>query len=541
MPLSVIQTGTTLALLDSFGALTPLTLPTGITLREDVAPRWAVYDRNVILVNTPSQPLTIDPTGTVRLLTPKPPRIAPVLSAGSAGSLKGVFRARMTFVILDAAGNVLSESDYSPFSAAATITSTFLLASNLDISPDQISARRLYRTTNNGSVYFQWVDLDGNVITSVQDDVSDAGLALVGAPVLGTPPRLTLVAEFRGRLFGVGDVDVDHVRYSEAGLPYAWPADNLLQIPPIGSDAAGCVALIPRRDALGVGRNNTLVQITGTGAETAGNIDLDVVILSHELGVLSQESVQVFRDVAYFLWKDGVYSWGPSGIQCISDGTGSTVSTTNPLAGHGNVRSWFVTDTYFNRNAFNLAFAQMVPDRPVYRLFLASAGSSVVDRWIEYDIDEGTWWGPHKTDEFSPTSAFAVLNDEETVQPMIGSGTSIYIEQATRTDGNATGINFDVIGKRHALEAPDQEKFFGEISLLGKPQASGTLSVITRAGQLNGTQTLTQPYDMRQTRMRLGRLGRGVHMQVELQENTPGTDVELFGYRVDPVLLIGRR
>jgi hypothetical protein len=383
-------------------------------------------------------------------------------------------------------------------------------------------------------VYFQWVDLDGNVLTSVQDDLADAGLSIVGAPILGTPPRLTHIAEFRGRLFGMGDVDIDHLRYTEAGLMYAWPEDNLIEIPPIGSDEFGVTALIPRREALGVARRNTLVQITGSGAEdvATGDIDFDVVILSKELGVESQESVKVYRDVAYFLWKDGVYRWSSEGIQCISDGTKDE---------KGSVRSWFTTDDYFNRNLFSQSFAHMDPYYPKYRLFLASAGSNVIDSWVEYDIDDGTWWGPHFTDEFFPTSAFFRTDASDKEVPVIGSDDSVYNDQALRTDGFTTAIEFDAIGKRHAFGEPDQDKYFGQITLFGKAQTSGTLSVISRTGELNETQTLTQYYDMTRNRQRLGRLGAGKHAQVELLNSEVGQDVEVFGFEIEDVNIVGRR
>ncbi len=535
MPMSIIQSGSVLQLLDVTGALTTLTLPTGVTLRTDVPPRWAVFQRYVILVNTPSQPLTIDVTGTVRLLTPKPPRIAPVLTGPNAGGLTGTFRSKMTFVITDVMGNVISESDYSPFSSELTIAAKSILASNLDISPDQVSGRRLYRTTDHGAVYFQWLDIDGNVITSVQDDLSDAGLSVFGAPILGTPPRLTQIAEFRSRLFGVGDIDIDRVRYTEAGVIYAWPEDNLLPIPLVGGDEFGVVALVPRREALGAGRRNMLVQITGSGIESDDDIDLDIVILSKELGIESQESVKVFRDQAYFLWKDGVYRWGSDGITCISNGTSDGV---------GNVRSWFVTGNYFNSAQFPNAFAHIDPEHPSYRLFLASAGSDTIDTWVEYDIDEGTWWGPHSTTLFSPTAAFNRFDVSSREIPVVGSATAVYNSQATRTDGFSTfvaAVEFDVIGKRHDMKVPDGDKYFGEVSLLGKAQSSGTLSVVSRTGNLNSTQAKTQYYDMTRNRQRLGRLGQGKHAQFQLTNAEVGVDVELYGYEVDPVTLVGRR
>jgi hypothetical protein len=315
---------------------------------------------------------------------------------------------------------------------------------------------------------------------------------------------------------------------------YAWPEDNLIEIPSVGSDEFGIIALVPRRQALGIGRRNMFVQITGTGAEdpTTGQVDFDVVILSTELGIESQETVKVFRDTGYFLWKDGVYAWGSEGIRCVSDGTPD---------GKGNVRSWFVTDGYFNKDMFPYAFAHIDPDHPHYRLFLASAGSTVIDRFIEYDINEGTWWGPHKTDLFTPTSAFNRTNAANRTLPVIGGATAVYEEQATRTDGASTPIAFDVVGKRHAAEEPDLNKVFGEVSVLGRAQTSGTLSVISRTGELNKTVAQTQNYDMRKNRQRLGRLGQGKHTQLQLTNAEVGQDVELFGYEIDPVNLIGRR
>lgn len=533
MPYTVIQSGTALQFVDAAGALTSLSLPSTLTVTADVPPRWAIYQNYAILVNSASRPLTVDALGTVRPLTPIAPKTAVVVAAGAAGTLSGSYGSlRYTFIIKDAIGNVIAESDFSPASNTVTISAQMLAVSGLELSTETISARRIYRPTNGGAVLFPWIDVDGNTITTVSDDLSDAGLSLVAAPILGTPPRLTTIAEFRGRLFGVGDVDVDNIRYTEAGIQYAWPEDNILPIPPIGSDVYGIVAMLPRRDALGIARRNTLVQITGTGSEdSAGIPDFDVVILSKELGVESQESVQIFRDTAYFLWKDGVYTWGPEGIKCISDGMGDK----------GNVRSWFVTNSYFNSAMFPHAFGQIDPTHPHYRLYLASAGSNVIDRWIEYDINDGTWWGPHLTSLFSPTAAVNILDINNAVVPMIGGATALYQEQSTRTDGASTAISFDVIGKRHAMDAPDLEKYWGELSLYGKVQSAGYLTTTSRVGTLSATQTIVQYFNMTLNRQRLGRLGRGKHCQLELTNNVAGQDVELYGYKIDPVNLIGRR
>src|SRR5262249_9659957 len=155
--------------------------------------------------------------------------------------------------------------------------------------------------------------------------------------------RLTLIAEFRDRLFGVGDINIDSVFYTETGLPYAWPGDNSIVIPRVGSDKFGVTGLISRREALGVGRLNRLSEVVGTGEEdTNGIADLRLIKLSDETGFLSQEAVAVYRDTVYFLWFDGVYQWDDNGILCLSDGS----------AGRARVRSWFATDDFFDRRMF---------------------------------------------------------------------------------------------------------------------------------------------------------------------------------------------
>lgn len=522
MAYTLIQSGTSLQFLDTDGGLSTLTLPTGVTLSSSLAPHWVVYGGFAILVNTPSVPLTIDATGTVRPLTPLAPKTAPVISAGSSGSLSGTYAGvRYTNIIKDTNGRLIAESDMSPASNSVVISSKFLKVASIEISSDPISARRLYRTTTGGTTLFPWLDLDGNTLTQVQDDLSDAGLSLIAAPTLGQPPHLILLKEWRNRLWGVGDTDLDTLRFAEADAMWSWPTDNSIGVPGAGRDQFGIRALMPRREALGVGRRDLIWQITGQTPD-----DFSAVKLSEILGVESQESVVVYRDTVWWLWKDGVYQWNDEGFTNISD---------------GKVKSWFSTDDYFNRDMFQFSFAVFDPTRLKYRLYLAAAASTSIDRWVEYDIQTKTWWGPHKTDAFSPTSAFLLADAEDKVRAIAGSS-SYYIwqETATATDNIQTPIDFDVTTRFFDANLPDLEKAWLEPSLMGKVQSAGTLNIYPKVGYLDAVAQAVIQYDMTSGRQRLPRLGQGKLLQLRLQHSTAAEPVELYGVEL-PYSVGGRR
>lgn len=504
-----------------------LTLPTNVYLNPTLKLRSTVMGNYAILVNSPSRALAVDANLNVRVLTPDPPVGPMTLSGVSGGVLSGTFAARQTYVIFDAFGNLISESDFGPTATATTIASQALQAANVNLSPDTVSARRLYRTTNGTAVYFQWIDVDGNAVTTMQDDLSDAGLATFSAPSLGTPPNLYVISEFKSRLFGVSKAIPNTLVYSEVARAYAWPGANLIQIPRVGSDNRGVTGLVRRRDALGVARANGFYQLTGTS-----DTDFRLVNLSENCGIEATDSVAVYRDVAYFLWKDGVYCWDVSGLRCISD---------------GQIRRWFTSNGTFNISRLQYAFGIIDPLRFKYRLYLASAGSSTEDCWIEYDFISKTWWGPHLSHAMNPSSAFILSTDSGATIPLVG-GTDGYcrLDRLNRTDDTNVGIDYDVVTARDTAGTPDHEKYFGELSVSMKPQPRGSLIIQTTVGELDQPRSQvdvdqTLHADLTQSRQRLGRVGQGKAFKLRFRNAEPGVDVNLRGYEIDPVTVIGKR
>lgn len=525
MAFTLVQAGGQLIPLNNEGQQgSALVLPAGVTLAQNLVPRFARINRFLVLVNTPSSPLSIDENGIVRVLTLTAPVAAPVLSAGASGALSGVYLAEQTYIVKDVSGNVISESGYGPVSNEFTVTAQKLHAA-FSVSTDPTPVTRLYRTTTGpGGVFFKWHDLTDPTATSYEDDLADAGLGIVAGPILGPAPDLTLIKEWQGRLWGVDRVDVDHLRFTEAGTMYAWGALNTIPIPHVGDDVGGIIGLVPRRNALGVGKHTAFSQITGTS-----NANFQVVTVSggEQASFVSQESCVVRNDVAFFLGVDGVYRWDSSGITSISD---------------GKVRTWFATDEYFNRSMFYRAFAQLDRAGLKYRLFLASVGQTFPDRWVEFDLLTGAWYGPHRTTAFALTCAVDVVGANGYTTAMIGGREGFLSKfQEPRNDWTSHSIASSFVTKTHVQDEPDLEKYWGELSVNGKVQSAGAVTIIATIPFPANSYALPLTYSMSTGRQRLPRVGVGREMVLTFSHDTLNEEVMLYGYEVNPVTIVGRR
>lgn len=518
---TLVQAGTNLVAYNADGAGSTLTIPSGISLTTQRTPRFARFKKYAILVNSVSRPICIDDSGVVRPLVPQAPVQALTLAGASGGALTGSYLARQTFVTLDVNGNLVSESDFSPLMASpVTIASQYLKVNGINISPDNtVTLARIYRTTTNGSVYFKWIDIQANNQTTFQDDLSDASLSVVAAPILGSVPNLSLCTEWQARLWGVDRFDADTLRYTEAGTMHAWSPFNAIPIGHVGSDENGIMALVPRRNALGVGRRNQFVQVTGTTRQ-----NFTQTVIREECGVESQESVVVYKDTAYFLWRDGVYKWDYQGITCVSD---------------GKVRTWFTTDTYFNRSMYYRAQAVLDPVGMKYRLLLCSTGSVYLDRWVEYDLNTGAWYGPHKTSVFTPSCLFQIYGSDGKPYHMMGSLEGyVSYDQDAKNDWGLAGIAASALTRQYYGNDPSATKYFDNLYVLNQAQPSTSgLITITMGGDIpSGTFTIGKTVD----RTRVGRLGVGRFASLQFDHTTINEDLVLYGFEF-PYNVVGQR
>jgi len=533
MAFYLAQSGTNLYKVDpSTGVGTQLTLPTGVTLSATRKPRFAILDEQVVMVNSPSRNIAIDAEANVRVLVPRAPVEPPALAAGSSTGLTGDYMVRVSFLVLDDDGQVLAESPLSPTSVTVGLADDDLSIGPLPVSEDEIDARRIYRTAAGGSDFFRLIDIPGNTAgVTVTNNLADESLELLTllASSFASPPatiegvpRLKNIVAWRNRLWGAteGHGLQDVIFFTEDGSTYQWP--HRLNINPVGQSATGVVGFGPMKNQLAVFRDN------GTWLISLGSSTENVSITQvSEQGCVSPDSIVTIDDAVYFLSTDGVYQLKANTVTSISE------DSTKP---------WFNTGTYFNRTRFANAFAKYNESRNQYELHLAAAGSSNEDRWVAYNLTAKTWYGPHKTDLFTP-SAGMTCDDSSGLPATILGGTNgvLYIgNQTTFRDGTSTLIDMDVIGPFHHANNPDIEHFWGMLSMFSRVEASGTLTVTPTVGRFTSSAGSAISHALTSGRERLRRLGVGPMVRLRFQEATVNQGVSIYGYEI-PFHEVGRR
>lgn len=531
MPWALTQAGSKIYGQGTDGSGTEITLPSGVTIDTTRKLRVAVLNRVAVLVHAVTTNIAIDGNGAARALVPRAPVVAPTLAAGAGTGLSGAFKVRFSYGVKDRYGRILAESPLSP-EASVALSNTGLAVSRIAPSLEvSVNCRFLYRTTTGGTVYFRWADLDDNVITSYDNNLGDAGLSLLPTlnSSLGIPPgssggvRLKLIATWKNRLWSISTApdDLDNLRYSEQDQPWAWPTGNLIPVPVVGENETGVTAIMPRRDDMAVFKRNSAHKITGDSGETFQRITI-----TEGAGLIAPDSVQVIRNTGYGLGVDGVYQYDDDGFRNISQ---------------ERVHEWFNSDTYFNRSRFPYAEGRWNPTLNTYELHLSAVGSSVLDRWVAYDLNKKTWLGPHKTDAFTPKCTAVVIDAAGSPVPLIG-GNDGYVytmNNAARTDGTATAIDFDV-RTLHTCNTPDIEKMFLQMDLLSKIEAAGTLSVTPTVGGLDAAAQAAMAYTLTLGREKGVFIGPGRILQLRWRHNTNAQDVTIYGAEL-PFFEIGRK
>lgn len=527
MPYNLVHAGTALQRIDVAGIVSSLTLPAGVTISASKRSVFAVFGETVVAVYGPSVNLSIDTTTSiVSPMSLTAPATAPTIATGAAGVLSGNYSFKMTFAQIDG-GVVISESPFVGPTATLTVSSQKISLSAIAVSASaNVNARRFYRTTSNGSVYFYSFAINDNTTTTATENLADAGLSTTAAPTdLGNPAGTT-TADYATNIIAWGDRlwltssgDPDLIFFSGANKFYAWNATQFLVANPIGQSSTGVVAFLRRRSQLGIAKATGIWQITGDSPET-----YQCHQIWQGVGVKAPQSVVVINDVVYWLAENGVYSWGPEGIDRVSK----------------RISPWFTTDLYFNRALFSSAFAVWNPRENTYELHVASPTSGVCDLWVSYDIDTQRWLGPHTTTAFTPSAAGLVDLAGGTVKSLVGSSAGyVYITSDTHND-DSVGIPLSITTAWHSSGVPEVTKVFGQLSMYTGVEPAGILTVTPYVGGTDASAGASLSHSLTTGEEQLGRVGQGRLVSLAFTHSTADERVRLYGYRI-PVVPVGIR
>jgi hypothetical protein len=534
MPFYLLHIGQALWKLSTMGNLTTVSLPAlspSVSVTDSVPLRGAILAKRLVLVNAVVPNLMYNPLdGTLGVLNiAGPGAVAPTLTTASSGSLTGIYRYRYTHLILSS-GSIQVESPWSDYSLPITVTTGSInIAAISTSSLSAVNGRNLYRTSNNGAEYYLLATIQNNSASTFNDSLSDYDLALLGQPIadLGNAPgfdstdRLRMIIAWKDRLWASPNNNKDLLYYSGLGKPHAWSPYNYFSIKPLGVDEFGVTGLLGRRDELVINKRRAVWKLVGTDAT-----DFQLIQVAEGPGQESFDTGLVVRDVCYWLGENAFWSYGPDGITNLS---------------RDQVHPWFATDEFFNRSRFRYAFAKYDPSSDTITIHLAAAGSNVENRWVSYDIRQGIWLGPHKTDVCTPTCAATVENSAGSLIPVVGSSSgSLYWDGGWPAHDDGQAIDFEVVTKFYSGQAPDRDHYWGELSMLSKVQTGGTLSIVPYVGGLDTTAGATISHDLTTGRERLCRLGVGRLCALKFKENTVDQQVEIYGFEV-PVQELGRR
>ena len=544
MAFLLAQAGTTLYKVDlTSGTATALTLPTGVSLTSGRKPKFALLNQWMAFVNAPTSNLVIDPEGVVTPLVPKAPTRYPRVATGAGTGLTGAYIYAVSFIVKNSDGDLLFESPIGPPSVAVTATNQdFALTIIPKSSESFVTGRRIYRTLTGGasSVMFHLFDIDDNTTLAINDNAPDATLTLLPAlaSILISPPgtmagiRFKNIVQWKSRFFAVADDPslVDTVYASETNKVYAWP--NSLVAYPTGQTEKGVIAFAPRRNQLGFLKNTGVWALNASSSSTGiaiSNSTLNQIDGSDEQGCFAEDSVVIKGDKAYWLGRNAVYEWSDSGIIDITSDT---------------VKPWFNSDTYFNRSRFPNAFGRYNRVTNCYQLHVAALGSSTEDRFVDFNLTNRKWYGPHKTGAFTPTHGFSLVDANGLPMTIVGASDGVLYtgNSANKRDGAATAIDMDCYGPWHSGGDPDKTHTWLQLSALSKVESAGTAEITPSIGvaPANAVAQTAMTHTLTLGRELLNRIGSAAVCRLRIRKNTVNQSLTLYGYEL-PWFTNGRR
>ncbi|HEC60730.1 hypothetical protein LCGC14_0461090 [marine sediment metagenome] len=245
----------------------------------------------------------------------------------------GGFKYVVTF---QRSGNYPVESNPSPESAFIYPDAEKILLTNIPVSPDpKCNARRLYRTTAGGEIFFWFADISDNTTTTLTDRASD-NIVLGGSEVSydrGVPPIGPFMEVWDNRLWIAGVEGYENFLYfTNTGTSEEMADANFIQVKARESDRLRQIKAFGDRLII-------LKTDSGFRLSKVGSSLYELEQLPQNIGTNSSWSVVVCDK--FLIWKSPFGIEVFNGNSCFrpisSDLVERTLATLNPEAQHKNV------------------------------------------------------------------------------------------------------------------------------------------------------------------------------------------------------------
>jgi hypothetical protein len=235
-----------------------------------------------------------------------------VATPSGEGSLTGIYSYKVVYV--SKYGHL---SNAGPASVSVTAASHGQIdLTRIPVSPDtQVTARRIYRTVGNGSVWLYLDEILDNTSTTYTDIVADGSLSNETAPQAGdysddnsVPPKCAIVYAWKKTVFMAGDPQNPYtLYYSEDAESESFPLINAL-------DMDGKITAIYETYA-----GLVIETETGKWQLIGDNPDFSFDKIVHGMGCVGRRAAGVARLIGYSVDRDGLRLFDLSNTHKISE------------------------------------------------------------------------------------------------------------------------------------------------------------------------------------------------------------------------------
>lgn len=236
------------------------------------------------------------------------PVVAPSSATGAAGNLAGAYQYQVTFVTASGA-----ETNPSPSSTVVNPSSQQVSLSNIATGTSEVTSRKIYRTTNGGTVFYHLDTINDNTTTTYTDDIADVDLGTDIAPSDhdDPPTGLKFLTVYKEFLFGVDPDYPNRLYFSHQSFPEIFStAEGVGYYMIIGlNDGENIIGALPLRGSLYVFKERSTWPIIGG---TPDDLKTTNQPLSDSIGLYhrSMDYVDIGGgDIIVGLGKNGLYAF----------------------------------------------------------------------------------------------------------------------------------------------------------------------------------------------------------------------------------------